>query len=68
MGPTYLRNSSSIINEQDEKVQWARISSLLEKDTDTEAFGGTLIYKVLGKMANYSSAYRGLPHIVGMGS
>ena len=61
-------HNSSINYEQDEKDKWARISDLLEKDTDTEALRGTMVYKVFSKMAKYSSAYRGLRHLVGKGS
>ena len=62
-----LRNSS-IKNEQNEEDKWARSSYLLEKDNDTEALRGTMVYKVFSKMAKYSPAYRGLRHLVGKGS
>lgn len=64
-----LRHSRrSINNEQDSKDKWDRITSLLEKDPDTEALRGTMVYKVFSKMAKYSSAFRGLRHLVGKGS
>ena len=67
-GVISLRKSSSINDEQDEQDKWIRTSSLLERDTDTKALRGTMIYKVFGKMAKYSSAYRGLRYLVGKGS
>lgn len=61
-------SNTSINNEQDEKEKWARTSSLLEKDTDTEALCGTMVYKVFNKMAKYSSVYRGLRYLASKGS
>ncbi|KAJ0419262.1 BcPKS20, polyketide synthase [Aspergillus carlsbadensis] len=48
--------------------KWARMTELLDVDTDTEALRGALVYKVFASMAKYSTAYRGLRYLVGKGS
>ncbi|OGM49360.1 polyketide synthase [Aspergillus bombycis] len=69
-GSIALRNSSisSVHEEQDKKDKWARITELLETDTNTEALRGTMVYKVFRKMAIYSAAYQGLRYLVGKGT
>lgn len=62
------REGSGINDEQDGNNGWTRISNLLDKDTNTEALRGTMVYKMFGKVAKYSSAYRGLRYLVGKGS
>ncbi|KAI1076802.1 hypothetical protein F5B20DRAFT_572644 [Whalleya microplaca] len=66
-GIVSLHSSSSMIDEKDEGDKWARTSSLLESDPDTEGLRGAMVYKVFAKMAKYSSAYRGLRYLVGKG-
>lgn len=58
--------NGSIVNEQDEKRMWRRITNLLNEDNDDiEAVRGTMVYKVFGKMVKYSKIYRGLRHLAG---
>ncbi|ROV97820.1 hypothetical protein VPNG_08650 [Cytospora leucostoma] len=67
-GVIYLQGSSSIIEkEQDERDKWARLTSLLKDDADTDALRGRLIYKIFGKMAKYSPPYRGVRYLAGKG-
>ena len=66
-GGVFLRTDNSLSSDRDEKDKWARLSSLLQKETDTEALRGTMVYKVFSKMAKYSAGYRGLHHLVGKG-
>ncbi|KAJ5578595.1 uncharacterized protein N7459_007559 [Penicillium hispanicum] len=66
-GTISLRSGGSLSSDQDEKEKWVRLSSLLEKETDTEALRGTMVYKVFSKMARYSPGYRGLHYLVGKG-
>ncbi|KAJ5713087.1 polyketide synthase [Penicillium malachiteum] len=64
-GAISLRMDNNLSTDQDEQDKWARLTSLLERETDTEALRGTMVYKVFSKMAKYSSGYRGLRHLVG---
>ncbi|KAK7942475.1 polyketide synthase [Apiospora aurea] len=63
-------NSSSILNDDqsDDWDKWARMGRLLEKDTDTDALRGAMVYKVFSAMAQYSPVYKGLKHLVGKGA
>ncbi|KAK8084448.1 hypothetical protein PG997_005719 [Apiospora hydei] len=63
-------HSSSILNDDqsDDWDKWARIGRLLEKDTDTDALRGAMVYKVFSAMAQYSPVYKGLKHLVGKGA
>lgn len=66
-GVISLREDNILSSDRDEKDKWDRLYSLLERETDTEALRGTMVYKVFSKMAKYSSGYRGLRHLVGKG-
>ncbi|KAL1866900.1 Type I Iterative PKS [Diaporthe australafricana] len=66
-GTVSLRNNSAVQDGRVEKGQWARMSSLLEADADTDALRGAMVYKMFGSMARYSPAYCGLRHLVGKG-
>ncbi|KAE8331373.1 hypothetical protein BDV39DRAFT_189789 [Aspergillus sergii] len=69
-GSIALRNSrtGSVEQVRDKRDKWARITNLLEEDTDTEALRGAMVYKVFREMATYSAPYQGLRHLVGKGS
>ncbi|KAK8045536.1 hypothetical protein PG993_005560 [Apiospora rasikravindrae] len=55
-------------DQSDDWDRWARIGRLLEKDTDTDALRGAMVYKVFSTMAKYSPDYKGLRHLVGKGA
>ncbi|KAK6826518.1 hypothetical protein RU639_005476 [Aspergillus parasiticus] len=69
-GSIALRNSSngSVEEVRDKRDKWARITNLLEEDTDTEALRGAMVYKVFREMATYSAPYQGLRYLVGKSS
>ncbi|KAI0475196.1 hypothetical protein GGR56DRAFT_694769 [Xylariaceae sp. FL0804] len=58
---------SSLGDERDQKDKWGRITELLERDTDTEALRGSMVYKTFTPMVKYSPPYKGLKHLVGKG-
>ncbi|KAK2600066.1 hypothetical protein QQS21_005230 [Conoideocrella luteorostrata] len=60
------RNRTSHNTEEDED-KWTRVFNLLEKDVDTDAVRGKMVYKVFSEMAQYSSSYQGLQHVAGKG-
>ncbi|KAK8069620.1 BcPKS19- polyketide synthase [Apiospora phragmitis] len=61
---------NSILNgdQSDDGDRWARINRLLDKDTDTDALRGAMVYKVFSSMAKYSPSYQGLKHVAGKGA
>ncbi|EIT79328.1 polyketide [Aspergillus oryzae 100-8] len=69
-GSIALRNSrtSSVEEVRDKRDKWARITYLLEEDSDTDALRGAMVYKVFGELATYSAPYKGLRYLVGKGS
>ncbi|KAI1098484.1 hypothetical protein F4804DRAFT_350337 [Jackrogersella minutella] len=66
-GVISLHGGGRARDEQSEKNRWARASSLVEEDTETEALRGAMVYKVFRTMVRYSPAYKGLRYLVGKG-
>ncbi|RDH18927.1 polyketide synthase [Aspergillus niger ATCC 13496] len=62
------RNNEGAEEEQGKKDKWARMIHLLEKDPDTDALRGAMIYKVFSNMVKHAAAYRGLRHLAGKGT
>ncbi|KAE8310243.1 hypothetical protein BDV41DRAFT_590517 [Aspergillus transmontanensis] len=60
--------NGSVEEVRDKRDKWARITNLLEEDTNTEALRGAMVYKVFREMATYSAPYQGLRYLVGKGS
>ncbi|KAK2046110.1 hypothetical protein LZ31DRAFT_630118 [Colletotrichum somersetense] len=52
----------------DDVDRLARITKLLDKDTNADALCGNMVYKVFSSMAKYSALYRGLRHLAAKGA
>lgn len=62
------RSSILISDHSNDGDRWARVTQLLEKDVDTDALRGAMVYKVFSSMAKYDPRYQGLRYLVGKGA
>ncbi|KAH7304361.1 BcPKS20, polyketide synthase [Rhexocercosporidium sp. MPI-PUGE-AT-0058] len=65
---TVILGHRSVSDQGDDTDRWARITRLLDKDTDADALRGSMVYKVFSSMAKYSAPYRGLKHLAAKGA